>query len=59
MCFNDCADQRPSDAAEVRLKIAGYYTKVARSDPSRLEVRDLNDSDQRLDCTRTCFLPHA
>lgn len=38
MCFNDCAE-RPSDAAEVRLKIAGFYTKVVRSDPSRLEVR--------------------
>eukprot|EP00903_Cladosiphon_okamuranus_P020524 g18841.t1 len=36
MCFNDCAE-RPSVAAEVRLKIAGFYTKVVRSDPSRLE----------------------
>lgn len=39
-CFNDCAE-RPSVEAEVRLKIAGYYTKVARSDPARLEVRPL------------------
>lgn len=38
MCFNDCAE-RPSVAAEVRVKIAGFYTKVVRSDPSRLEVR--------------------
>lgn len=37
MCFN--CTERPSDAAEVRLKIAGFYTKVVRSDPSRLEVR--------------------
>lgn len=36
-CFNGCA--RPSDEAEVRVKIAGFYSKVARSDPSRLEVR--------------------
>ncbi|CAM9612394.1 unnamed protein product [Ectocarpus sp. 12 AP-2014] len=35
-CFKDCAE-RPSVEAEVRLKIAGYYTKVARSDPARLE----------------------
>ncbi|CBJ49219.1 expressed unknown protein [Ectocarpus siliculosus] len=35
-CFKGCAE-RPSVEAEVRLKIAGYYTKVARSDPARLE----------------------
>ncbi|CAM9309703.1 unnamed protein product [Laminaria digitata] len=34
-CSKDYA--RPSDAAEVRVKIAGFYTKVVRSDPSRLE----------------------
>eukprot|EP00904_Undaria_pinnatifida_P005497 jgi/Undpi1/2077/HiC_scaffold_12.g05463.m1 len=28
---------RPSDAANVHVKIAGFYSKVARSDPSRLE----------------------
>eukprot|EP00752_Nemacystus_decipiens_P013903 g12341.t1 len=36
MCFNDRAEIS-SVAAEVRLKIAGFYTKVVRSDPSRLE----------------------
>ncbi|CAM9855220.1 unnamed protein product [Scytosiphon promiscuus] len=36
MCFDD-GGERPSVAAEVRLRIAGYYSKVARSDPSRLE----------------------
>lgn len=43
-CWEEAASYldecRPlSDAAEARLKVAGFYSRVARSDPSRLPVR--------------------
>lgn len=31
--------KRPLEAADIRLKVAGFYATVVRSDPSRLEVR--------------------
>lgn len=38
MVFVDNA-KRPLEAADIRLKVAGFYATVVRSDPSRLEVR--------------------